>query len=138
MKSHSLLPFKILSRPEIVSTLGNIHQVSVAVVGDFCLDVYWTIDRSAAEISIETGLMTEPVRLQRYAPGGAGNVVMNLLALGVQRVYPVGVMGNDPFGRELKRLLESVQINGTGLIVQNEGWATPTYIKPCVDAQELS
>jgi rfaE bifunctional protein kinase chain/domain len=138
MKSHSLQPFNILSRPEIVATLGNLSSVSVAVVGDFCLDVYWTIDRSASEISIETGLKTEPVRIQHYAPGGAGNVVMNLLALGVQQVYPVGVMGNDPFGRELKRLLEGAQINGTGLIAQNEGWATPTYIKPCVDAQELS
>ncbi len=138
MNPYSLQPVNILSRAEIVSTLADLSSVSVAVVGDFCLDVYWTIDRSASEISIETGLKTEPVRIQRYAPGGAGNVVMNLLALGVQRVYPVGVMGNDPFGRELKRLLERVQINDAGLIVQNEGWATPTYIKPCVDAQELS
>jgi rfaE bifunctional protein kinase chain/domain len=138
MKSHSLLPFKILSRTEIACTLKNISQVSVAVIGDFCLDVYWTIDRSASETSIETGLKTEPVRIQRYAPGGAGNVVMNLSALGVQQVYPVGLLGNDPFGRELRRLLESLQINGSSLISQNEGWATPTYIKPCVDSQELS
>lgn len=138
MKSHSLLPFKILSRPEIVSTLGDIPQVSVAVIGDFCLDAYWTIDRTASETSIETGLKTEPVRLQHYAPGGAGNVVMNLMAIGVRHVYPVGVIGNDPFGRELKRLLENSQINCSGLISQAEGWVTPTYIKPCVDSQELS
>jgi hypothetical protein len=48
------------------------------------------------------------------------------------------VLGNDPFGRELRRLLESLPINGSGLIFQNEGWATPTYIKPCVDSKELS
>jgi rfaE bifunctional protein kinase chain/domain len=138
MKSHSLLPFQILSRPEIISTMDNLSRVSVAVIGDFCLDIYWMIDRSASEISIETGLKTEPVRLQRYAPGGAGNVVMNLVALGVQQVYPVGVLGNDPFGRELRRLLEGSQINGSGLISQAEGWATHTYLKPCVDSQELS
>ena len=31
-----------------------------------CLDVYWTIDRSTSEVSVETGLKTEPVRAQRY------------------------------------------------------------------------
>jgi rfaE bifunctional protein kinase chain/domain len=138
MKSTSLQPFGILRRPEIASTLANLSQVSVAVIGDFCLDIYWMIDRSASEISIETGLKTEPVRLQRYTPGGAGNVVMNLVALGVQHVYPVGVLGCDPFGRELRRLLVGSQINGSGLIEQDEGWSTHTYLKPCVDGQELS
>lgn len=138
MKAHSILPFKVLSPPEIISTLENLSQVSVAVIGDFCLDVYWTIDRSASEVSLETGLKTEPVRQQRYSAGGAGNVVMNLLALGVQQVYPVGVLGNDPFGGELRRLLESSQNNSGGLISQNDDWATPTYIKPCVNDQELS
>lgn len=138
MKSLSLQSFDIPSRPKIVSTLDNLSRVSVAVIGDFCLDIYWTIDRSASEISIETGLKTEPVRLQRYAPGGAGNVVMNLVALRIQQVYPVGVLGNDPFGRELRRLLETSHVNSAGLILQDEGWATAAYIKPCVDNQELS
>jgi bifunctional ADP-heptose synthase (sugar kinase/adenylyltransferase) len=63
---------------------------------------------------------------------------MNLLALGVAKVYAVGVLGNDPFGRELRRLLETSQVDCNGLIGQDEGWATPTYIKPCVAHQELS
>jgi rfaE bifunctional protein kinase chain/domain len=138
MKSLSLQSFDIPSRPKIVSILDDLSRASVAVIGDFCLDIYWTIDRSASEVSIETGLRTEPVRLQRYAPGGAGNVVMNLAALGIQQVYPVGVLGSDPFGRELWRLLQISHVNGTGLIWQDEGWATPTYIKPCVDNKELS
>lgn len=138
MKSKSFEPFKILDRTGIASALENISQVSVAIVGDFCLDVYWMIDRSASEISIETGLNTEPVKLQRYSPGGAGNVVMNLLTLGVQQVYPVGVLGNDPFGRELRRLLQHSHINTSGLVSQDEEWATPTYIKPCVDNRESS
>jgi rfaE bifunctional protein kinase chain/domain len=138
MNSHSVKPFNIFNRQEIISVLNNFSQVSVAVIGDFCLDIYWVIDRSASEISIETGLKTEPIRIQRYAPGGAGNVVMNLVALGVQQVYPVGVLGNDPFGRELKRLLDNSRINSSGLVSQDEGWATHTYLKPCVDSQELS
>jgi len=138
METPILQPFQILSRAQMVAILDKLSRVSVAVIGDFCLDVYWTIDRSASEISLETGLKTEPVRNQRYAPGGAGNVIMNLAALGVRQVYPVGVLGNDPFGVELRRLLESSRVDCGGLILQEGGWATPTYIKPCVDDRELS
>ncbi len=138
MNSCTFFPFRPLGRPEIAAALKRVSQVSVAVIGDFCLDVYWMIDRLASEISIETGLKTEPVRIQRFAPGGAGNVVMNLVALGVDKVYPVGVLGHDPFGRELKRLLMKPQIDIAGLISQGEGWATNTYIKPCLEDQELS
>jgi len=138
MKSPALQPFDTLSRQEIAATLDNLSRASVAVLGDFCLDVYWTIDRSASEISLETGQRTEPVRAQRYSPGGAGNVVMNLLTLGVQQIYPVGVLGDDPFGRELQRLLASPHINTGGLVIQGEGWATHTYLKPYVDGEELS
>ena len=108
------------------------------MLGDFCLDVYWPIDRSVSQISIETGLPTEPVHSQRYSPGGAGNVVFNLLALGVRRIFPVGVLGNDPFGRELMRLLQRPEIEAQGLITQPENWATHTYIKPHVEGRELN
>jgi rfaE bifunctional protein kinase chain/domain len=123
---------------EISSILDKVSGISAAVIGDFCLDIYWAIDRSASEPSIETGLKTEPVSHQRYSPGGAGNVVMNLLALGVETVYPVGVIGEDPFGRELRLLFNDPHVNCTGLVSQDQGWATPAYIKPCVESQELS
>jgi len=138
MKSPPLKHFHMQDRAELASILAKLSGASVAVIGDFCLDVYWTIDRAASEVSIETGLKTEPVKQQFYSPGGAGNVVMNLLALGVGKVYPVGVLGNDPFGCELRRLLEMNHVNCGGLISQDKGWATPTYIKPCVNRQELS
>ena len=138
MKPSVIQTFEILGRPQIVATLGKMSQVSVAVVGDFCLDAYWMIDRGASEISIETGLATEPVKSQRYAPGGAGNVVMNLAALAAQQVYPVGVVGDDPFGHELRRLFNHSRINSCSLISQADGWSTHTYIKPCVEEQELS
>lgn len=133
-----LQPFDILKREEIAAILDNLSRASVAVLGDFCLDVYWTIDREASELSVETGLSTEPVRQQRYSPGGAGNVVANLMALGVHRIYPVGVLGEDPFGRELRRLLESPHVDPCGLISQKEGWATHTYLKPYLDSRELN
>lgn len=116
--------------------LDDLCLATVAVLGDFCLDVYWPIDRSASELSVETGLPTEPVHSQRYSPGGAGNVVVNLLTLGVRRIFPIGVLGDDPFGRELSRLLQRAEIDAKGLIVQPGNWATHAYVKPYVEGHE--
>ena len=132
-----LQPFVALNHQEIASALKQISGATVAVLGDFCLDVYWPIDRSASEISVETGLPTEPVHRQQYSPGGAGNVVMNLLALGVRRIFPIGVLGDDPFGRELSRQLRHPRIEAMGLVVQPEQWSTHTYVKPHVEGAEL-
>jgi rfaE bifunctional protein kinase chain/domain len=137
-QTNSFRTYYTLGLEEISSILDKLSGASVAVIGDFCLDIYWAIDRSASELSVETGLKTEPVSKQRYSPGGAGNVVMNLLSLGVESVYPVGVLGNDPFGRELRLLLDNSHVDCSGLISQDEGWSTQTYIKPCVEGQELS
>lgn len=133
-----LQPFDALTPRDIAAALDNLGRATVAVLGDFCLDVYWPINRSASEISVETGLPTEPVNSQRYSPGGAANVVINLLALGVGRVFPIGVLGDDPFGRELSRLLQRPEIETKGLIVQPENWATHAYVKPHVEGCELN
>ncbi len=138
MNPSSLQPFDILGRAEIASNLDKLSMASVAVIGDFCLDVYWTIDPSASEASVETGLQTQPVRQQRCSPGGAGNVVANLIALGAHRIYPVGVLGDDPFGRELRRLMEHPTVDTRGLLSQRENWATHSYVKPYVDSRELN
>lgn len=121
---------------EIAAVMDKLSQSTIAVLGDFCLDVYWMIQSSAGEKSVETGLMTQPVQSHRYSPGGAGNVVMNLLALEVSKIHLFGVIGSDPFGAELAKLLDRPQIDGTGLVVQDKNWQTPTYVKPHLDGKE--
>ncbi|MBS3764523.1 MAG: HAD family hydrolase [Planctomycetes bacterium] len=116
--------------------LGKLPDIKIAVFGDFCLDVYWTMDDSAAEKSVETGLPTRPIREQRYSLGGAGNVVSNLLSLGVGEVKAMGVTGDDPFGREMRRLLDIYGAGCDGMLVQEQEWDTPTYIKPVRNGEE--
>ena len=135
---NSLQPLELLAASEIAAILDKLSGATVAVLGDFCLDVYWMLDRSTSEISVETGLATEPARTQRYSPGGAGNVVTNLLALEVSQIHLLGIVGDDPFGRELTRLLEHPNVDRTGLIQQSEGWATHAYVKPYVEDKELN
>ena len=116
--------------------LQLLTEIKVGVLGDFCVDVYWTMDYSAAEPSLETGLTTRPVRSQRYELGGAGTIVNNLLALEVGQVAVFAVVGDDPFGREMTRIMQATGVNRDGVFVQTADWDTPAYIKPIREDHE--
>ena len=90
---------------ELSRLLADLPRARVAVLGDFCLDVYWTMDCSAAETSIETGLATRPVRRRRCALGGAGNVTQEakrmvldriLRDIGAGNVRHMAAFGDEP------------------------------------------
>jgi len=127
-----------MTREELQKLLADLPKARVAVIGDYCLDAYWFIDRSREEVSLETGLTTWPVRRQRYSLGGAGNVVMNLLAMGVRQVQAFGVIGNDPFGQEMLKLLTAGGVDVRGMLTQNREWSTHIYAKPYKDDKEMS
>ena len=126
------------SKEELQRLLNDIQTARVGVIGDFCVDAYWFIAQSASEISVETGLPTRPVQKQRYTLGGAGNVVMNLLDLGVGQVRVFGVVGSDPFGYQMRQLLTSPRVDLDGLLVQPSGWDTHVYTKPYAEDKEQS
>lgn len=112
--------------------INHFSAVKIAVVGDFCLDAYWFIDESKSEISLETGQLTRPVKQQRYSLGGAGNVTNNLSAMGVEDVRAFGVIGPDPFGNEIIKLMQENGINPDNLIIQELNWSTHVYAKPYI------
>ena len=116
--------------------LDRIRDARVAVVGDYCLDVYWFVDASRSEKSLETGLPTRPVRAQRCSLGGAGNVVANIVAMGCRQVHAIGVVGDDPWGHELRRLLDELSVDTAGMLVQRDDWATLAYNKPVIENAE--
>lgn len=118
--------------------LDDIKSVKIIVAGDFCLDAYWFIDESMSEISIETGEPTMPVNDHRYSLGGAGNVAANLAVLGAEDIYAFGVIGPDPFGTEMVRIMKETGINTEYLIKQEKEWITHTYAKPYTGDKELN
>jgi rfaE bifunctional protein kinase chain/domain len=120
----------------IESVLSRIPQVRVTVFGDYCLDAYWWLDDGVNETSLETGLAPRHIRRQRYTLGGAGNVIANLVDLGVQKVRAVGAVGADLFGCEILRQLEILNADTSGLLVLNEDWQTFVYAKPYVGQKE--
>ncbi len=113
----------------IENILARIQQCRAAVIGDFTLDFYITIDSNNSGQSIETGLPTLPVSSWKTSPGGAGNVAMNLIALGVKMTRVFGVRGDDMFGYQLLNDLEKCNADTAGIVCQKENWNTPVYTK---------
>ncbi len=129
---------EILKGRQLAALLERLRGARIAVIGDFCLDAYLILDQSRAEISIETGLETRAVREQRTSPGGAGNVAANCAALGVAAVHALGVVGEDLYGTEMRRILGGLGIETGGLLVQQEGWSTHVYTKTMQGDSELN
>lgn len=121
---------------QLKTVIEKIKDVKIAVVGDFCLDAYWFIDESKSEISVETGQRTRPIQQQKYSLGGAGNVTANIAAMGVKDIRAFGVLGSDPFGAEMVKIMESTGIKTNNLLRQNESWSTHVYAKPYVSDVE--
>src|ERR1700683_751988 len=86
--------------------LASIPSLTIGVLGDLFLDRYLDLDAALTEPSIETGLDAYQVVNVRSYPGAAGTIVNNLVALGVGRVVPVAVIGDDGEGYELRQALD--------------------------------
>lgn len=123
---------------EVRDILARIRKVKVAVCGDFCLDAYWTLDPRGSEVSVETGRKASAVGSHRYSLGGAGNVVANIAALEPEKIIAIGVVGPDPFGRELVRKLEALNVDTGGIVVQADDFATMSYCKQIMDHDETA
>ncbi len=115
--------------------LSRFAGLSVMVAGDFFLDKYLVLDPSLDEPSLETGLDARQVVDRRCMPGAAGTVTANLRALGVGRLYALGVTGDDGEGYELRQGLTAMGAHLDGLF-ESEKLFTPTYIKPMVRSPE--
>jgi len=125
-----------MNQERIREILAKIENVTVAVYGDFCLDAYWMLDPQGSEVSEETGLHARAVARHYYSLGGASNVVANLAALNPKKIRVIGVIGDDIFGRELRRQFDKLGIDTTHLVVQRENFDTVTFGKPYLEETE--
>lgn len=108
--------------------LAAFPRYSALIVGDICLDRRCIYDPAAAEPSRETGIPRLGVVSTEVAPGAGGTVANNLAALGLGRVAVLGAIGEDGFGWELTRSLESRGIS-TDLLARASKLPTFTYTK---------
>ncbi|HEY3329506.1 MAG TPA: PfkB family carbohydrate kinase [Capsulimonadaceae bacterium] len=122
----------------VTHALESVSKARVAVFGDFCLDAYWFVEDRDGEMSVETGLPIRHVAAQRYTPGGAGNVVANLAALGVGHITAIGAIGRDPFGDKLVALLDELAVDTSSIWRGQPDWQTCVYSKPYSGGMEQS
>ncbi len=74
----------------------------------------------------------------RSYPGALGTVLNNLHALGVGRIVPVSVIGDDGEGYELRQALAKLPAVDASRLVVTADRRTPTYCKPMYGAEELN
>ncbi len=113
--------------------LSRFNAVKVCVIGDFMLDTYTT--GKVKRISPEAPVSVLHVQKEESRPGGAGNVVLNLISLGAQ-ITAVGRVGYDFAGEELRSFLEKEGANIEGLLFQ-KGFKTPVKNRLIADAQQV-
>ncbi len=114
------------------------RDLSIAVLGDFCLDRYLEIDPARHEVSLETSLPVHNVVNVRAQPGGAGTILNNLSALGVGAIFPIGFVGEDGEGLELFGALSKQPGVRLDYLVRTDQRRTFTYCKPLVLAPNKS
>ncbi|MDJ0652308.1 MAG: D-glycero-beta-D-manno-heptose-7-phosphate kinase [Simkaniaceae bacterium] len=118
---------------KLLSSFSRLKPAKVLVLGDFMLDTYTT--GRVQRISPEAPVPILHVQKTEDLPGGAGNVVLNLKALGAD-VVAVGRIGDDDEGARLKQLFEKEEVDTSGLFIQ-KGITTPLKNRLIADAQQL-
>ena len=116
---------------EIINRLG---KQRILVVGDVMLDRYvrGTVDRISPEAPVPVLRVTG----EECAPGGAGNVAVNLRTLGA-KVELAGSVGKDSEGDEILRLLRESGI-GTGCVVRDAKRRTTTKTRLIAGNQQIA
>ncbi len=97
----------------ITEIMKRFGRQRILVVGDIMLDRYvrGTVERISPEAPVPVLRVTE----EACAPGGAGNVAVNLRTLGAG-VELVGSLGKDRDGDEIVRFLKECGIGSGGIV----------------------
>jgi D-glycero-beta-D-manno-heptose-7-phosphate kinase len=101
--------------------IRRFRRVRVLVVGDLMLDRF--VWGRVSRISPEAPVPVVHVTREDARPGGAGNVVTNIAALG-GRAAACGIVGHDAAGRQLVDALAALGADTDGVVVARSGATT--------------
>ncbi len=118
---------------KLIGMLNRFNPIKVLVIGDFMLDTYTT--GKVKRVSPESPVCILHVQKEESLAGGAGNVALNLAALGA-KVFVIGRVGQDIAGDELKDCLEREGVITDGLVYQ-KGFKTPVKNRLIADSQQI-
>jgi D-beta-D-heptose 7-phosphate kinase/D-beta-D-heptose 1-phosphate adenosyltransferase len=92
--------------------IARFGDATVLVVGDFILDRF--VNGVIERISPDAPIPVLHGRGEMLTLGGAGNVVSNIVSLGAAAI-PVSLIGADPAGDNLMRMLGELGVDTDGL-----------------------
>ncbi len=118
---------------KLANTLSRLNSTKILVIGDMLLDTY-TIGK-ARRISPEAPVAIVHVHQEEHRPGGAGNVILNLISLGAQ-VTAVGRVGKDWAGQALNEALQKEGVNTDSIVLQ-EAYRTPVKNRIIAENQQI-
>jgi D-glycero-beta-D-manno-heptose-7-phosphate kinase len=101
----------------------DFSDINILLIGDLMIDHY--IMGTSNRISPEAPVPVVVLEKEYSIPGGAGNVAMNLRAIGVN-VTCLGTVGNDVLGEKLISTLKNEGINIDGIDIIEDH---PTTLK---------
>lgn len=113
-----MTPFTEKRLTELFEQMKNKH---IAVVGDLMIDRY--VWGSVNRISPEAPVPVVEVTQESERLGGAANVGNNIVALGGKCTL-IGVAGNDSNANSLRKLIEELKMNSSGVITDNSRMTT--------------
>jgi rfaE bifunctional protein kinase chain/domain len=110
---------------DLDNLFDRISKMKIAVIGDVMLDTYWW--GNVERISPEAPVPVVAVSKREKRIGGAGNVALNIQALGAS-VALLSIFGDDQDGAELKELLQENNID-TRFILESKKRITTNKIR---------
>ncbi len=117
-------------KSRLKTLFDSFRKQKIAVVGDLMLDRYmWG---SVQRISPEAPVPVVEVSSETTKLGGAANVANNIYALGAEPI-PIGVVGADSYGDDLRALFELSGLRTDGIITDP---SRPTTIKTRIIAHD--
>jgi D-beta-D-heptose 7-phosphate kinase / D-beta-D-heptose 1-phosphate adenosyltransferase len=119
--------------PDLAAAVQRLAHSSVLVVGDVMLDRYTY--GSVSRISQEAPVQVLSIEREVALPGGAGNVVRNLTALGSATAF-IAVVGDDQEGSDLTGLIGG-QLNVEPWLLVQSGRTTTVKTRLMAAGQQL-
>jgi len=110
-----------VKKDNIEQVFSKFSELNVLIIGDAMVDNYlWgKVDRISPEAPIPIVTVTK----QENRLGGAGNVSLNIQALGATPIL-VSIIGNDEKGRIFKELIQENRLTDEGIFVDENRMTT--------------
>ena len=117
----------------LITCVESLSKAKILCIGDIMLDrfVYGDVDR----ISPEAPIPVFNTQSEKLMLGGAGNVASNLSGLGAKTRF-IAVIGNDPAGQNIKRLITKI-LNTKATLIREKGRRTSIKTRYIAAGQQI-